>query len=403
MPTPDIAKTLAARLTDPIIFVFLGSLTISAALSKLEITDRLSAWLLKHISPRPPIILLAIMCLNYIVAAFLSNVASTTLVLTFTLPIIRSLDPEDPYLKALLLGMAWSGNCGGMPTTIASPQNLLATSFINDNNPNPVSFVQWAAFGFPASLLILFGMWLYLTLMFRPALGTIPELSRSRRFSPWGWKQSLATLTTFVTILLWALNESYSEVFGHVGVSALIPVITFFSVGILDSHDFGTLRWSTLVLMGGGLALGEAMTNSGLLELIAGEISEALKSVSDWGVITILLIFEAVVTSVVNHTSAAGILFPIIARIGEERGKRAQFLTVAALMVSGSQLFHVSSFPNALIAGVQRHQRADPSVLTADSILGGKHFFVYGALTVVFAVGVLATVGYWIAASLHMD
>jgi di/tricarboxylate transporter len=210
-------------------------------------------------------------------------------------------------------------------------------------------------------------------------------------------------LVTVVTILLWAINEEYSDVFGHVGISALIPVICFFSVGILDSHDFGTLRWSTLVLMGGGLALGEAMTRSGLLQLIAGEISNALKSVSDWGVITILLIFEAVVTSVVNHTSAAGILFPIIAEIGEERNRRAQFLTVAALMVSGSQLFHVSSFPNALIAGVQRHQRADPSILAADSILSGKDFFLYGLLTVAFSIGILASVGYAIAGALHMD
>jgi phosphate transporter len=401
--TPALAKALAAKFTDPIIFVFLGSLTISAALSKLEITDRLSAFLLAHISPRPRIILLAVMCLNYIVAAFLSNVASTTLVLTFTLPIIRSLDPEDPFLKALLLGMAWSGNCGGMPTTIASPQNLLAISFINDGNPHPVSFIEWAAFGFPSSIVILFGMWVYLCLIFKPLTHTLPRLNNDKHFHSWGWKHSLATLTTVVTIVLWALNEQFQTAFGHVGITSLIPVICFFSVGILDGHDFGTLRWSTLVLMGGGLALGEAMTESGLLKLLAHMISEALDSVSDWGVLTIMLVFEAIVTSVVNHTSAAGILFPILAEIGEDRHKKGVFLTVAALMVSGSQLFHVSSFPNALIAGVQRHQRADPSVMSPDSILSGTDFFMYGWPTVVFALGVLASVAYGIATSLHLD
>jgi phosphate transporter len=49
----------------------------------------------------------------------------------------------------------------------------------------------------------------------------------------------------------------------------LIPVISFFSVRILNLDDFGHLRWSTLSLMGGGIALGEAMSVSLLLDRLS--------------------------------------------------------------------------------------------------------------------------------------
>lgn len=403
IPTKEWAVELAQRFTDPIIFVFLGSLTISAALAKLEITDRVSAFIIGHISPKPKLILGAIMLLNFVIAAFLSNVASTTLVLTFSLPIIRSLDPEDPFVKALLFGMAWSGNCGGMPTTIASPQNILAVGYINEDNPNPISFVKWMAFAFPSALVILFLFWLYLIIRFKPQNPMLPPLNQEHEFKPWSWKHTLACIVTLVTIVMWALNETLETSLGHVGITSLIPVMVFFSCGILDSHDFGTLRWSTLVLMGGGLALGEAMTKSGLLNILSGYISAGMKGVNEWLVLLMILAIEAILTSVINHTSAAAILFPVLKEIGEAIGSKSVLLTVSAMMISGSQLFHISSFPNALISGVQKHSRLDSSKLTSESFLTGTSFFLVGWPTVLAAIAVLASVAYGIVKAMKFD
>ena len=124
METAKLASIMAWKFMDPIIFVFLGSFTISACLAKLNITDRVSSFVFKRLSKKPMWILLSLMMLNMVVAAFLSNIASTTLLLTFSLPIIRSLDPDDPFIKALLLGLAWSGNTGGMCTPIASTSGI---------------------------------------------------------------------------------------------------------------------------------------------------------------------------------------------------------------------------------------------------------------------------------------
>ena len=401
MTSKELATIFAEKFMEPIIFVFLGSLTMSAALTKLSITDRVSAFLLNHISPKPKIVLLAIMCLNFVIAAFLSNVASTTLVLTFSLPIIRSLDPEDPYINALLFGLAWSGNIGGMATTIASPQNILALSYINEVSENGISFLDWMAFACPTAIILLALSWLYLSLRFKPRLYML-QIQTEGDFSPWSWRHTFAVVVTICTIVLWALEDQLAFFLGDVGITSLIPVILFFSTGILTSEDFGALRWSTLVLMGGGLALGEAMKISGLLDLFADVISSSLQSLSVWVVLIIILFIEAILTSVINHTSAAAILFPVLQVIGEHLGATTQLLTCAALMISCSQLFHISSFPNALISGVQRHQRMDPSRLTADSFLGGKEFFLNGWPTVVVAIFVISGVAYGIVKAMHL-
>lgn len=187
------------------------------------------------------------------------------------------------------------------------------------------------------------------------------------------------------------------------GITSLIPVVVFFGVGILDAHDFGTLRWSTLVLMGGGLAMGKAMELSGLLDLVGDGISNGLSSVKAWFVLLTVLFIEAILTSVINHTSAAAILFPVLKHIGDSKNCRITMLTVAALMVSASQLFHISSFPNALISGVQRHYRAEASRLSSESFLTGTNFFLVGWPTVLLAVFVLSGLAYALVIAMKLD
>jgi anion transporter len=399
----DLATTLAEKFMDPIILVFLGSLTISTALAKLEITDRVSSWVLGKVPSKPTVILLALMVLNYLLASILSNIASTTITLTFAERIIRSLDPEDPFIRLMLFGLAWSGNCGGMATPIASPQNVLAMKYIN-NDKQQVSFLQWVGFAVPSSLIILLAYWGYLVALLKKSgrSGILPEVDQGAKAGAWTFKHWLTIMVTVLTIVLWALNGVAESVLGHEGITSLIPVVVFFSTGILDSRDFGALRWSTLVLMGGGLALGEAMRLSQLLDILANTISSGLGGISVWFVLLITLLFEAAVTSVISHTSSAAILFPVIALIGDARGKKNVFLAASALMVSGSQLFHISSFPNALVSGLQAHTRACPRIMQPHSFLSGKDFVVTGWPTVIAAVLIISSATYGIVLAMNL-
>lgn len=405
IPASTMAQIFSYKFMDPIIFVFFGSLVLSTGLQKLNITNRVSRFILSLITPKPSIVLLVLMLINLFIGAFLSNVASTTLTLSLAIPIIKTLHPTDPFIKALLFGIAWSGNCGGQPTTIASPQNVIAAHVVNEFGSN-VSFLSWVTFGTPVSIILTILQWFYLITIFPKSSNARLQISTIGNEEPWSVKHTEAVIVTFITIFLWSFGDKLSWFMGHIGIASLIPIVTFFGSGILTTSDFNSLKWSTLSLLGGGLALGESMKLSGLLDVIADGAKEILKNVSILCLLIVILMAESIVASILSSTTAASIIFPLIMAISSNTGHAPLLVVLAALMISTSQLFHISSFPNALVSGVAFEGTIDEEreigIASGTTYLKGSEYFRYGWPTIVMGWIVISTVGYTAASKLGL-
>ena len=144
------------------------------------------------------------------------------------------------------------------------------------------------------------------------------------------------------------------------------------------------------------------MRVSGLLDLLADAISDAMKNLSLWVITFIFLLIEAVLVSVINHTSAGAILFPVLNTIGQKIGNPTVFLTLSALMIGNAQLFHISSFTTALVSGVQRHKRNDPSSLELEPFLPAPEFFTSGLIPVFTSVLIIGGLGYGLVIGLKL-
>lgn len=66
----------------------------------------------------------------------------------------------------------------------------------------------------------------------------------------------------------------------------------------------------------GGLALGEAVTSSGLLLTIAKGVSEAVEGLNDWLVQLIFCALVLVATTFISHTVGAMVILPIVQTVG---------------------------------------------------------------------------------------
>lgn len=64
------------------------------------------------------------------------------------LPIIRDFPTNSPYVKTLLIGLAFACNLGGMMTPISSLQNTLAVSYL-EKAGYTISFGEWMALAVP--------------------------------------------------------------------------------------------------------------------------------------------------------------------------------------------------------------------------------------------------------------
>ena len=80
-------------------------------------------------------------------------------------------------------------------------------------------------------------------------------------------------------------------------------MVMFFGTGILSKEDFNNFLHTVLFLAMGGIALGKAVTSSGLLESLDEIIQGLVKTMSLWQVLFSLLATSLVVaTFIVSHS-----------------------------------------------------------------------------------------------------
>ena len=129
---------------------------------------------------------------------------------------------------------------------------------------------------------------------------------------------------------------------------AIIPMVLFFGTGVLTKEDFNNFLWTIIILAAGGLSLGKAVSSSGLLHTIAGDITERVQDMSLYGVLVVFASLILVVATFISHTVAALIILPLVRQVGTGmKGGHPNLLVMgSALMCSAAMGLPTSGFPN---------------------------------------------------------
>lgn len=132
------------------------------------------------------------------------------------------------------------------------------------------------------------------------------------------------------------------------GVVAIIPIILFFGTGILTKEDFNNFLWTIIILAAGGLALGKAVSSSGLLHTIARHITKWVEGMSLYGVLVVFAALILVIATFISHTVAALIILPLVHQVGVGMKEPHPNLLVmaSAFMCSAAMGLPTSGFPN---------------------------------------------------------
>ena len=241
------------------------------------------------------------------------------------------------------MGIALASNVGGTASPIASPQNIVA---LQNMNPDP-SWLVWFFIAIPVCVISILLIWLLLLVSFRPERGTriVSIKPVNDKFSGTQW---FISLTTIVTIALWCVSHQLEDVFGDMGVIAILPMVLFFGTGVLTKEDFNNFLWTIIILAAGGLSLGKAVASSGLLETITQSIGAGVQGMGTYGVFVVFAFLILVVATFISHTVAALIILPIVAQVGANMADPHPNLLVmaGALMCSAAMGLPTSGFPN---------------------------------------------------------
>ncbi|AAS53999.2 AFR628Cp [Eremothecium gossypii ATCC 10895] len=326
------------------IMVLLAGFTLAAALSKYNIARVLASYLLTAAGTKPRNLLLVVMCVVFFLSMWISNVAAPVLTYSLINSVLRTMSSETPFAQALVLGVALAANIGGMASPISSPQNVISMDYLKEYN---VGWGQFFAVSLPTCVISLALVWLLLIFTFKINTTTLKAYKPIK--DGFTLKQYFIIAVSLATILLWCVLSRIEGTFGSAGQIAVIPLVLFFGSGLLSTQDINNFPWSIVILAMGGIALGGAVSSSGLLATIARSLQARVMDYSLYAVLVIFGLVMLVVGTFVSHTVSAIIIVPLVNEIGTHlpNPKASPVLVFGSALIASCGMGLASSgFPN---------------------------------------------------------
>ncbi|MBV7299256.1 SLC13 family permease [Enterovibrio paralichthyis] len=337
--------SIMATFASPIIMLFLGGFFLAMAATKYRLDINLARVLLKPFGHQPKMVMAGLMLITAVFSMFMSNTATTAMMLAILTPILAIFKPNDPGKIAFALSIPVAANIGGIGTPIGTPPNAIALKYISAENM--ITFGEWMAFGVPFVVVMLVLAWALLSFMF-PSDESSISLSIKGRFLK--TPKAITVYVTFaVTVLLWLMGSSHGM---NSYTVALIPVAVFSMTGIINKEDLKKVSWDVLWLVSGGFALGLALDKTGLASLLVHSIP--FENYAAELVLVGAAALCLIMANFMSHTATANLLMPIMAALGFSMtslaplGGETTLILIVTFAASLGMSLPISTPPNAL-------------------------------------------------------
>ncbi|BCL70364.1 dihydroorotate dehydrogenase [Vibrio nigripulchritudo] len=337
----DIMATFAS----PIIMLFLGGFFLAMAATKYRLDVNLARVLLKPFGSNPKNVMLGLMLITGVFSMFMSNTATTAMMLSILAPVIAVFGLNDPGRIAFALSIPVAANIGGIGTPIGTPPNAIALKYLSGENM--ISFGEWMTFGVPFVIVMMALAWVLIGRLY-PADEQHINLKIKGKFlkTP---KAITVYIVFALTILLWLMGSAHGM---NSYTVALIPVAVFSLTGIINKEDLKKISWDVLWLVSGGIALGLALDKTGLASLVVHSIP--FDSFSPYIVLLGAAFLCLLMANFMSHTATANLLMPIMAALGTSMatlaplGGEVTLILVVTFAASLGMSLPISTPPNAL-------------------------------------------------------
>jgi sodium-dependent dicarboxylate transporter 2/3/5 len=343
-----------SNFSSPFIFLFMGGFALAAALQKYSLDKLFAVKMLSLSSGRPLLAVLLLFLTTALLSMWISNTATIALMLPIALGLLSAQQSNNPSKKNqpnvhifVLLGLAYSGNIGGMATLIGSPPNAIAASAAG------LSFADWLSWSIPMFALLFPLMILVLFVIFRPKFSNHLELTLPVVES--SWQRNLVIVIFSLTACGWIFSAPLAAFIGlsssFDAMLAVAAIVLLTGSNCLPFDDFiKKTNWGILLLFGGGLTLSALLKASGASLWLANVISSNLPADNTWFILVIICIFVIFLTELVSNTASAALLIPLFMTVAIELHlPPAGIAVVIALCASCAFMLPVATPPNAIV------------------------------------------------------
>ena len=368
------AGDVGANYGSPIIFLFFGGFVLALALEKVNLHKRIALTIIKMTGTTPNKVILGFMIATAFMSMWISNTASTVVMLPIAISVIRLLiDDEDGFTKgdknfalSVMLGIAFSANAGGIATVIGTPPNSVLIGLLENEYNTEISFLKWMTMGLPFSMMmvtlcyVVLVKWMFPCnqIQFSTSSDVIKEeLQKLGKIS----KKERRVLTIFgITVFLWITRTLINHLLPGLKLSdtiiSLICAISLFAIPmnlkkgtfVLQWNDTSRLAWGILLLFGGGLALAKGMASSGLVDVITQAIKNG--NFSPVVVVSLLIVLMLFMTELMSNVALVAVLAPVVAGIAIGLNIPMLYVLIPVTMASSCAfMLPMATPPNAIV------------------------------------------------------
>ena len=377
------AQDAYAPFASPTIFLFMGSFMIGRAASEHGLDRRLAVSVLSIGAVRGNVarIRLAMAGLCLVVSAWMSNTATTAMMLPVALGVLTATratrGPDRRYASGFMLMVAYAASIGGLMTPVGSPPNLITLGLLERTVGIRINFFSWMLVMIPIALAMAAAMFALDRFWFPPPgeARTLPAsyVRHQQTNDPWTRGQRNCAIAFLTAVVLWitpgvvALAGYDQTPVGRLLAARLdeaVVAVIAASLLFLLPTDWGTRRftlgwraasqidWGTILLFGGGLSLGRLMFTTGLAEHVGRALVAASGAESLWAVTAISVAVGIALTEITSNTAATNMLVPVVLSICQvERLNPVAPALGACVGASMAFMLPISTPPNAIVYG----------------------------------------------------
>ncbi|QOL27120.1 SLC13/DASS family transporter [Thalassotalea sp. LPB0316] len=353
-------RAVASSLGSHVILLLMGAFMLSKALEKSNVHERLAIYMIKLVGlSSGKRLVFAFMLAAAILSMWISNTATTLIMLPIALAILRNV--EDHRLSiALVLGIAYAASLGGVATPIGTPPNVIFMALYQETTGLDMSFLSWMKVGVPVVVIALPLMAWWLTRHVKSQLSlSLPALKA------WTIAERRVLIVFGLTALAWITRQEpfggWTALFGLSGIGdstvALAAVVIMFIVPdgkkgrLLDWQTAQQIPWGMLLLFAGGIAIAKGFVASGLSDILGNWLT-SFADINVFLLIVVICLVITYLTEITSNTATATLLLPILGVTATSMGHDPLLLMVpATICASCAFMLPVATAPNAIVYG----------------------------------------------------
>jgi len=364
-------KSTTASYGHNLVFLFVGGFIIALAIEKWNLHKRVALSIIKFTGTKKSRIILGFMIATAVLSMFISNTATTIMILPVGMAIISKVSESNNsyeninFGKSLMIAIAYSASIGGMATLIGTPPNMIFAGVVKESYGIEIGMLEWSKFGLPVSLFLLIICWIYLTKVAfsfedKNQISGKQEINNQlKKLGKFSNEELKVSVIFGLTAFSWIFRKQLVKIIPFLDdtIIAISFAIVLFIIPdkknkpLLNWEDTIKLPWGILLLFGGGMAIASAFGKSGLAFWIANLLS-TMNGVSLFLLILIIVVSINLLTELTSNMATTAMLLPVLVTMAMAINVHPYFLLVSAtLAASCAFMLPVATPPNAIVFG----------------------------------------------------